>query len=161
MTMLYRAASVPLLYKAGSCIVKPQWTTRSTPSLKACLQLLLVLRSFPKHFLGGPTTEGSCHIKVQPSDELTCHIKGLSPVLPSTGPSFFLPLPSHRLLIIHTEQTRSPPLNLYRSQTATHLPKPSGKKVRLEQDVIWTFSIWQKLWLLSKWKQNKMISSHF
>lgn len=123
MTILYRAAFVPLLCKSGSCIVKPQWTTRSTPSFKAYLQLVFVLRSFPKHFLGGPTTEGCCHIKRQPSEELTHHIKGRSPLLPATGPSFFLPLPSHRLLIIHTKQTRSshsphPQTFLHRSQTA-------------------------------------------
>lgn len=93
MTILYRGDFVLLLCKSGSCITKPQWTTRSIPSLKACRQLVLVLRSFPKHILGGPTAEGSCHIKGQPSEQLTCQIKGLSPsasfhwtvLLPSTS----------------------------------------------------------------------------
>lgn len=65
MTILYRAAFLRLLYKLGSCIVKPQWATRHIPSLKAYfrLGLVLILRYFPLCFLGGPTTEGSCPTK--------------------------------------------------------------------------------------------------
>lgn len=70
MTTLHRAAFVPLLCKLGSCIEKPQWATRRIPSFKAYFRLILLSRYFPKYFLGGPTTEGSCHITGQPSAEL-------------------------------------------------------------------------------------------
>lgn len=38
----------------------------------AYFRLALLLRYFLLHFLGGPTTEGGCHIKGQFSEELAC-----------------------------------------------------------------------------------------
>ena len=86
MTVLYRAASVPLLCKPGSCIVKPQRATRRIPSLKAYFCLVLVLRHFPKLILGGPTAEDSCRIKGQPREDLANQSRTCSPSASSTGP---------------------------------------------------------------------------
>lgn len=38
----------------------------------AYFRLALLVRCFLLHFLGGPTTEGGCHIKGQFSEELAC-----------------------------------------------------------------------------------------
>lgn len=117
MTILYRAASVPLLCKPGSRIVKPQRATRRMPSLKAYFCLALVLRHFPKLILGGPTAEDSCRIKGQPSEDLANQSRTHSRSASSNGPepedSVYPPLP--KLKTWHPHVSRIAPYTKIRN----------------------------------------------
>lgn len=86
----------------------------------AYFRLALLLRYFLLHFLGGPTTEGGCHIKGQFSEELACkNPEDCLLLCSSTGPepedSVYPPLwklrqrisAAHGLLASCTTQIRS------------------------------------------------------
>lgn len=117
MTVSY-GGFVLLLYKPGS-YCKTTISSEEQPFLSSISLAGSPIEIVPKHFLGGSTIEGSCHIRAQPSETLARQSRR-PPAVSSRWP-FLLSTTSPRLLFMPSKQIRSshslqPQIFLHRSQ---------------------------------------------